>query len=203
MNENVLSKRICDFSKAIDIMQIIIICFCALVVPTFVPQWLKAIFGAQSLIGANSQLIVGTIVNAALITAAINLKGWKKIVGIVTLPSISNLLGGYVFKTASPYMIYMIPAIWIGNFVLVYAYKLILVSKQKNYFLAGSIGVAIKVAIIFVCFNILNAFAIFPEKVATMFKIAMGSTQAITATCGVLVSFFIYSPIKNLKERKY
>lgn len=200
MNENVLSKRICDFSKAVDIMQIILICFGALVVPTFVPQWLKAIFGAQSVIGANSQLIVGTIVNTALITAAINLKGWKKIVGIVTLPSISNLLGGYVFETSSPYMTYMIPAIWLGNFALVYAYKLILVAKQKNYFLAGIVGVAIKVAIIFVCFNILNAFGIFPEKVATMFKVAMGSTQAITATCGVLVSLLIYYPIKKVKK---
>lgn len=199
MNENVLEKRICDFTKAIDIMQIILICFGALVVPTFVPQWLKAIFGAQSVIGSNAQLIVGTIVNTALITAAINLKGWKKIVGIVTLPSISNLLGGYVFETSSPFMTYMIPAIWIGNFALVYAYKLILVSKQKNYFIAGIIGVIVKVAIIFACFNILNICGVFPEKVATMFKVAMGSTQAITATCGVLVSSIIYYSIKKFK----
>lgn len=200
MNENVLEKRICDFTKSIDIMQIIVICFCSLVVPTFVPQWLKAIFGAQSFIGSNAQLIVGTIVNTALITAAINLKGWKKIVGIVTLPSISNLLGGYVFETSSPFMTYMIPAIWIGNFALVYAYKLILVSKQKNYFLAGIIGVIVKVAIIFVYFNTLNIFGIFPEKVATMFKVAMGSTQAITATCGVVVSSMIYYSIKKVKK---
>ena len=200
MNENVLSKRICDFSKAIDIFQIILICFGALVVPTFVPQWLKALFGAQSVIGANSQLIVGTIVNTSLITAAINLKGWKKIIGIVTLPSISNLLGGYVFETSSPYMTYMIPAIWLGNFALIYAYKLILVAKQKNYFLAGIVGAVVKVAIIFACFNVLNLFGVFPEKVATMFKTAMGSTQAITATCGVLVSLLIYYPIKKVKK---
>lgn len=200
MNENVLSKRICDFSKSIDIMQIILICFGALVVPTFVPQWLKSIFGAQSFIGSNAQLIVGTIVNTALITAAINLKGWKKIIGIVTLPSISTLLGGYVFETSSPFMIYMIPAIWIGNFALIYAYKLILISKQKNYFLAGIVGVIIKVTIIFTSFNLLNIFEIFPEKVATLFKVSMGSTQAITATFGVLVSSLIYYSIKKIKK---
>lgn len=200
MNENVLSKRICDYSKAIDIMQIIIICFAALVVPTFVPTWLKAIFGAESFLATNSQLIVGTIVNTALIMTAINLKGWKKIIGVITLPSISNLLGGYVFKTASPFMVYMIPAIWLGNFAIVYAYKLLLVSKQKNYFLAGVVGVIVKVAIIFAFYNIINAFGIFPEKVATMFKVAMGSTQAITATCGVIVSAFIYYPIKKIKK---
>lgn len=200
MNENVLEKRICDFTKAIDIIQIIVICFCSLVVPTFVPQWLKAIFGAQSFIGSNAQLIVGTIVNTALISAAINLKGWKKIVGIVTLPSISTLLGGYVFETSSPFMVYMIPAIWIGNFALIYAYKLILLAKQKNYFVAGIIGVIVKVSIIFACFNILNIFGIFPEKVAAMFKVAMGSTQAITATCGILVSSIIYYSIKKMKK---
>ena len=200
MNENVLDKRICDFNKVVDIIQIIAICFCSLVVPTFVPQWLKSIFGAQSFIGSNAQLIVGTIVNTALITAAINLKGWKKIIGIVTLPSISTLFGGYVFETASPFMVYMIPAIWLGNFTLIYAYKLILLSKHKNYFVAGIIGVAIKVAIIFSCFNILNIFGIFPEKVATMFKVAMGSTQAITAICGVVVSSVIYYSIKIVKK---
>lgn len=200
MEENVLSKRICDFSKSIDIMQIILICFGALVVPTFVPQWLKAIFGTQSFIGSNAQLIVGTIVNTALVTTAINVKGWKKIIGIVTLPSISTLFGGYVFETSSPFMAYMIPAIWIGNFALVYAYKMILVAKQKNYFIAGIVGIVAKVAIIFAGYSLLNCFRIFPEKVATLFKVSMGSTQAITATCGVLVSSFIYYPIKKVKK---
>jgi len=198
--ENLLQKRICDYSKAIDIMQIIVICFCALVVPTYVPNWIKAIFGSESFLAVNSQLIVGTIVNTALIMTAINLKGWKKIIGVVTLPSISNLLGGYVFKTASPFMAYMVPAIWLGNFAIVYAYKLLLVAKQKNYFVAGIVGVIAKVAIIFIFFNIINAFGVFPEKVATMFKTAMGVTQLITATCGVLLSSLIYYPIKKIKK---
>lgn len=200
MNEKVLSKRICDFSRAIDVMQIILICFGALIVPTFVPQWLKAIFGAESLFVSNSQLIVGSIVNTALIVAAINLKGWKKILGIITLPSISNLLGGYVFKTASPYMIYMIPAIWLGNFALVYAYKLVLISKQKNFLTATIFGIIVKVAIIFISFNLLNIFEIFPEKIAIMFKVAMGSTQAITAICGALISSIVYYSIKRVKN---
>ena len=143
---------------------------------------------------------MGTIVNTALVMTAINLKGWKKIVGIITLPSISSLLGGYIFKTASPFMIYMIPAIWLGNFAIVYSYKLLLVSKQKNYFLAGIVGIVTKVAIIFAFFNIINLFGVFPEKVAIMFKTAMGATQAITATSGVIVSALIYYPIKKIKK---
>ena len=121
--ENILNKTMYDFSKGIEIMQAIILGLIALLVPTFLAKLIASVFGAGSVITQNSQLIVGSVVNTALIVAAINLKGWKKIVGIVTMPSISTILSGYVFKSASAHMAYMIPAIWIGNFVLIYAYK--------------------------------------------------------------------------------
>ena len=155
-------------------------------------------FGAQSVIASNSQIIVGSIVNTALVVSAINLKGWKKIIGVVTMPSISTILGGYVFGTASVYMVYMIPAIWIGNFALIYMYKLLLLDKNKNYFLAGVLGIIIKVAVIFGCFELLNLFGIFPEKLVGNRQKAMGMTQAITATVGVLISYVVYS----LEKRK-
>ena len=124
--ENILNKTMYDFSKGIEIMQAIILGLIALLVPTFlaklIAKLIASVFGAGSVITQNSQLIVGSVVNTALIVAAINLKGWKKIVGIVTMPSISTILSGYVFKSASVYMAYMIPAIWIGNFVLIYVY---------------------------------------------------------------------------------
>ena len=144
------------------------------------------------MIATNSQLIVGTIVNMALVTTAINLKGWAKILGVVTMPSISTILSGYVFGTASTYMVYMIPAIWVGNFALVYAYKFIMLGKNKHYFLAGVVGVVVKVAIIFAFFGILNAFSVFPEKLVSNLQTAMSTTQLITATLGVILSFIIY-----------
>ena len=131
--ESIINKRVKDFSKNADLIQTISIFLLALLVPTFLGQLIKNIFGAQSIITQNSQLIVGSIVNTALIMSAINLKGWKKILGVVTMPSISTILSGYVFKSASVYMVYMIPAIWVGNFALVYAYKLIMLSKEKHY----------------------------------------------------------------------
>ena len=163
-NESVINKRITDFSKKVDIIQTILIFLVSLLVPTFLGEIITKIFGATSVIGTNSQIIIGTIVNIALITAAINLKGWAKIIGVVTMPSIATILGGYVFGTASTYMVYMIPAIWLGNFALIYAYKFIMLGKNKNYFLAGFVGVIVKVAIIFAFFEILNAFGIFPEN---------------------------------------
>ncbi len=74
-NEGIMSKRVRDFSKNINIIQTILIFLIALLVPTFLGGILTSIFGSTSVISTNSQLIVGTIVNAALVTSAINLKG--------------------------------------------------------------------------------------------------------------------------------
>ena len=120
--ENIISKRIHDFTKQVDIIQTILVFLIALLVPTFLAQIIQKVFGEASIITNNSQLIVGSIVNAALIVTAINLKGWK-ILGVVTMPSISTIFSGYVFGTSSTYLTWMIPAIWIGNFILVFSFK--------------------------------------------------------------------------------
>ena len=191
-NEGIINKKVKDFSKGIDIMQTILIFLIALLVPTFLGGILSKIFGSTSVISTNSQLIVGTIVNAALVVSAINLKGWAKILGVVTMPSISTILSGYVFGTASVYMVYMIPAIWIGNFALIYSYKFLMLGKNKHYFLAGIVGIIVKVAIIFALFNLINLFGVFPEKLVENLRNAMGMIQLITATLGVIAAFVIY-----------
>ena len=195
--ESIINKRVKDFSKNADLIQTIAIFLLALLVPTFLGQLIKNIFGAQSIITKNSQLIVGSIVNTALIMSAINLKGWKKILGVVTMPSISTMLSGYVFKSASVYMVYMIPAIWVGNFALVYAYKLIMLSKEKHYFLAGIAGIVVKVLVITGGFMLLRAFNIFPAKLVTTLQTAMTTTQLITATIGSIIAFGIYKLEKS------
>lgn len=198
-NESIMNKTVIDFSKKVDAIQTILIFLISLLVPTFLGELITKIFGASSVIASNSQYIIGSIVNTALVVAAINLKGWKKILGVVTMPSISTILSGYVFGTSSVYMVYMIPAIWLGNFALIYAYKFIMLGKNKNYFLAGIVGIVVKVAIIFISFNLLNAFGIFPEKMVKMLQMSMGLTQLITATIGVLIASIIYGIMKNNK----
>ena len=139
--EGILSKTAYDFSKKVDVIQTIIIALLAFLVPTFLGRLLSVIFGAHSFVATNSQLIVGSIVNCALVVSAINLKGWKKILFIVTMPSISTIASGYIFGPLSMPMVYMIPAIWAGNFALIYAFKYIMLKKEKNYFLAGVVGI--------------------------------------------------------------
>ena len=199
-NERVINKRIREYSKGVDIIQTIIIFLLALLVPTFLGQILNKVFGQTSVVATNSQIIIGTIVNMALIMTAINLKGWGKILGVVTMPSIATILGGYVFGTSSVFMVYMIPAIWIGNFILVYAFKLIMLDKNKNYFLAGIVGIILKVLVIFTVFNVLNGFNIFPEKMIETLQTSMGLTQLITASLGVVLTSIIYFAEKKSKK---
>ena len=198
--EEIINKKISSFSKITDIVQTILIFLIALLVPTFLGELITNVFGSQSVIAKNSQIIIGSIVNTALIMTAINLNGWAKILGVVTMPSISTILSGYVFGSVSTYMVYMIPAIWIGNFILVYLYKLLLLDKKLNYFLAGIAGVLLKVAVIFLFFNVLNLFNVFPEKLVSTLQNAMGITQLITASIGVVVAFVIYKAEKVRKK---
>lgn len=190
--ENTLKQTIRDFSKASELIQTIIVALLAILVPTFLAKLITMIFGAESVIANNSQIIVGSIVNTALIITALNLKGWSKTVFVVTMPSVSTILSGYVFKSASPLMTYMIPAIWVGNFLLVFSYKYIVALKEKNYFLGALVGIISKVIVIFGFFMILKAFGVFPEKVAVNLQKAMGLIQLITASIGSVIAFVIY-----------
>ena len=192
MEEGILKQSVKDFSKENEFIQTVVIALFAFLVPTFLAKLITSIFGADSTIANNSQIIVGSVVNTLLVVSALNLKGWSKTIFVVTMPSISTILCGYVFKSASVFMVYMIPAIWLGNFALIFAFKYITLAKKKNYFLSALIGITAKVAIIFGFFSILNAFNVFPAKLVTNLQKAMGLTQIITATIGCFIAFVIY-----------
>lgn len=197
MNDAVIDYKIKSFSKTADIVQTVLIYLLCLSIPTFLGGLLVSIFGNGSVIALNSQLIVGSIVNFILIVAAMNLSGNLKIIGVVTMPSISTILSGYVFQSSSPFMIFMVPAIWLGNFMLIYIYKYML-KRKINYFLTGISGVLIKVLIIYSYFSILCIFDIFPLKIVNVFSGAMGMMQIITGFIGVLLAF----PVNRLEKDK-
>jgi len=61
------------------------------------------------------QILTGTLVNALILAAAERFrlsKAWP----VLVLPSISATLMGFLFKTAV--LLPLIPAIWLGNFIL-------------------------------------------------------------------------------------
>ena len=199
--ENCFNLNLVDFSKKMQIVEAVLIAIGALLTPFIVPQLLQVIFGKTSFIATNSQYVVGSIVNIALIFAGINLKGYKKIIGIITLPSISAICSGFIFKTASIYTVYMIPAIWLGNFALVYLYRKIYVEKKKNYILTSIIAILIKTAIIFFGFNLLTWFSVIPGegKIFQTLQLSMGMNQLVTATIAAIIVAGMVVAIKTKK----
>ena len=83
--ENTINKTIYYFSEKMELLQTIIIGMIAFFVPSFLAQIMQIVFGAQSILVTHSQIVVGSIVNMALIITAMNVKGWKKIIGIILL----------------------------------------------------------------------------------------------------------------------
>ena len=200
--ENCLNKRMYEISKIAEIIEIILISVGIFLVPILIPLMSSTVFGSSSFIANNSRYIVGVIVNTALIIAAVNVKGWKKIVGLITLPSISAILGGVILNTSSIYTVCMIPAIWIGNFTMVYLFRKLLVEKRLNYVIVSAVSVISKVALIFAGFNLLTATNVIPKasEVAKILSMSMGINQLITATVGSVMAFgiikLIYSKSK-------
>ena len=198
--EQVVNKKVVELSKAGELIQTILIILGALLVPAVVPQFLQLVFGKTSVIASNSQIIVGSIVNTSLIMAGLNLKGWRKLVLIATLPSLSAVGSGYIFGNLTKVTLFMIPGIWLGNFSLIILMKYFYANKKFNYALSAVISIAIKVAIIFGVLNIWMAFSVLPSQgaVASTLRNTMGLTQAITATIGASISILLI----KLQSRK-
>lgn len=191
--ENCLNEVTYPLEKREEIIQWILLSILIFIVPLLVPQLLSLIFGEASIIASNSQYVVGTIVNTALITTAINVKGFKQIAGLITLPSISAMCSGLIFKSASIYSVYMIPAIWIGNFAFVYMYRKLVVQKKVNYLLTSVIAILLKAAIIYLCFRLFTFGNIIPNagKVFTALNVSMGLNQIITASMAAIIGIGI------------
>lgn len=199
--EQLINKKVCELSKVGEIVQIIFIILGALLVPAVVPQSLQLIFGKNSVIASNSQIIVGSIVNTALIIAGVNVKGWRKLILIATLPSLSAVGSGYIFSNLTKVTIFMIPGIWLGNFSLMMLMKYLYANKKINYIVSAAISIVAKVAIIFGVLNIWMVTSVLPSQgaVATTLRNTMGLTQLITASIGAVISMLI---IKLGFERK-
>lgn len=184
----VLRKQIVDTKKLTDVVITLLIMIGAFLVPTFLAKIIP--------LGKYQQIVVGTIVNTALIMTALYTKGIIKTIFIATLPSMSNILGGFLFTPMTLYAKIMIPAIIIGNFAFIFIYKAIYVNKKSNYIITAFIAIALKVAIIYSGFNIMNSLMNLPQMVQNTLNTSMGITQLITATCGSLLALSIISSVK-------
>jgi hypothetical protein len=156
-NKNLLGTNM-NYSHKSENIQVVLFATAAFFLPFIFshPQWL-----------------VGTAVNMLLAFAAYNLP-WKKALPIIMLPSIGALASGIVFGPMSFLLIYMIPFIWAGNFVLVWT--------LKNADTHGEIFAPFwKAGTIFAGALCLFLLGLLPKA----FLIAMGPLQLATAIGGI------------------
>ncbi|MBN2477670.1 hypothetical protein JXB01_00085 [Candidatus Micrarchaeota archaeon] len=135
------------------------------------------------------QLLTGAVVNLTLVLASLNITGFKRILPLVMLPSIAAFLRGFLFGPATVFLLYMIPFIWIGNFLLVLAFKHFFIKKKMNYVLTLGAGALIKSAFLFASAYVLVSFSVLP----LMFLTAMGLIQLYTAVIGGLIAFPLFT----------
>ncbi len=200
--ENCLNSVVYPLSKKFEVIQWIVLSIFIFLVPMIIPTLFNNIFGKTSWIATHSQYFVGTIVNTVLITAAINVKGFKQIAGLITLPSISAISSGLIFKSASIFTVYMIPAIWAGNFLFVYLYRKLLVQNKVNYILSSIASILAKVAVIYLCFRLLALIINIPEPMFTALNLSMGLNQLISATIASVIGFGISKIYSNKTRAK-
>lgn len=127
------------------------------------------------------QLLVGIIVNASLVLCALNLK-WYKTLPVIMLPSLGVLSKGLIFGPFTLFLLYIVPFIWLGNAILVFAIKKIRFSNKFKYnrSFALLIGAIMKTAFLFVSALVLVKLSILP----TIFLTTMGLMQFYTALIG-------------------
>ncbi len=130
------------------------------------------------------QLIVGSIVNLMIVMAAFHLKKWEAM-PLMILPTIGVISAGALFGTFTKYLLYMMPFIWVGNFLLFAGVKKLYVEKKKNYALALPIAAIVKTALLFAVAFIFVSMGLMPS----IFLTAMGIVQLVTALIGGIVAF--------------
>lgn len=185
----VLRKQYIDTKKSMNVIITLLIILGACLVPTFLAKIVP--------LGKYQQIVVGTIVNASLISVALYTKGNIKTIAMATLPSMSTILGGVLFSNITLYSKLMIPAIWLGNFALILIFKVLFVNKKINYVISGAVAILVKVALIYGGFLIMSSLVNIPEVAKNTLSTSMGVTQLITATLGTLL---IYTTVLFTKK---
>ncbi len=140
------------------------------------------------------QLVVGVIVNTALILAALHLKN-QKLLPVVLLPSIGVAGRGLIFGPLTHFLFITMPFIWIGNYALVSGIKYLYLKKRINKYLSILLSILAKVTILYLATFLLIEAGVLPKLFAT----TMGATQLYTAVAGSILALSIQRIIKPKK----
>lgn len=177
MKVDVLDGQTIIGAKSREMIEFIVLSATALLVPFLL---------------GHPQFLVGTLVNATLIFSVLNLKNYQ-VLPILLLPSIGVLTRGLIFGPFTVFLVYMIPFIWMGNFILAYSVK-----GMKTKWLGLLIGAVLKMAFLYSIAVILIKLGILPKP----FAISMGMIQLYTALAGGVLALTLNSLINKFSNKR-
>ncbi len=167
-------RRMYQTSKAVETAEYVILALIAVLVP---------------LLLQHPQLLVGSAVNFVLIMAAINVKGWSKLISLIVLPSAAALLGTVLFGPFKVFLLYMLPFIWLGNAALIFTFKALYAEKKAGFAVTLPAAALLKAGVIFAFAMLLIKLTIIPPAAAAIFASGMGIVQLQTALLGGAAAF--------------
>ena len=157
----ILNKQIYEFNNKQQFIEMFIYSVVCFFLPLFI---------------GHPQIVVGITVNTLLIMSALNMQNYK-LLPVIILPSLGALSRGLLFGPFTIYLVYLIPFIWLGNFILVLVFKSLYLNKKINYFLILFSAAFLKALFLFTVAFILFKLGVIP----VVFLTAMGIMQFVTA----------------------
>jgi hypothetical protein len=139
------------------------------------------------------QIIVGVLVNAFLITSALNVRG-AKLLAVIVAPVLGALCRGMLFGPFTVFLLYMIPFIWVGNAILVFSFKWLNLERKMNKWVTLIVGSVVKAGFLFGIAYLLVSLNVLP----VLFLTTMGLFQLYTAILGGVVAFGIHGVKKKV-----
>ncbi|RLG14996.1 MAG: hypothetical protein DRN66_00540 [Candidatus Nanohalarchaeota archaeon] len=140
---------------------------------------------------AHPQIFTGVLVNSMLVCSALYIKGWKKLIPLLVLPSAGILSKGFLFGSLTVYLFYMLPFIWIGNAIFVFSIKAVHLKHKKHFLSAVIYGSVFKSVFLFGCTFALYSLGVVP----VMFLTAFGVMQFTTALSAGIIMW----PVNELR----
>ncbi|PIT84785.1 hypothetical protein COU37_01435 [Candidatus Micrarchaeota archaeon CG10_big_fil_rev_8_21_14_0_10_45_29] len=135
---------------------------------------------------AHPQILLGAIVNAALVMAAFNLRG-HKLLPVIILPSVGALAAGVIFGPLNGSLFLLMPIIWVGNSLLVLSVKRAGFSGLREKFSGIIFGIFLKCLFLFLAAYALVMLGALPAAVLG----AMGILQLFTAVAGSFAAIIL------------
>lgn len=131
------------------------------------------------------QIVVGALVNAALLLGALYFPN-KLVYPLIFFPSLGVLSRGIIFGPLTPFLIMMIPFIWLGNWLLVFSFRS-LINQGKTYLISLAASALLKSVFLSSASLVLFKIGLLPKLLLG----PMGAVQLVTAVSGGVLSYFV------------